>query len=53
MRERTTGTPSASPLKAMVYLGRAGFVLLLAMIRRMPEVPRREETRELAGAAAK
>jgi glycosyltransferase involved in cell wall biosynthesis len=39
MRERTTGTPSASPLKAMVYLGRAGFVLMLAMIRRMPEVP--------------
>ncbi|MFC1417182.1 glycosyltransferase family 2 protein [Streptacidiphilus cavernicola] len=37
MRERTTGTPSASPWKAMVYLGRAGFVLMLAMIRRMPE----------------
>jgi glycosyltransferase involved in cell wall biosynthesis len=39
MRERTTGTPSASPVKAAIYLGRAGFVLLLAMIRRMPEVP--------------
>ena len=39
MRERTTGTPSASPVKAMVYLGRAGFVLLLAMIRRMPNRP--------------
>jgi glycosyltransferase involved in cell wall biosynthesis len=37
MRERTTGTPSASPWKAMVYLSRAGFVLLLAMIRRMPD----------------
>jgi glycosyltransferase involved in cell wall biosynthesis len=37
MRERTTGTPSASPVKAMVYLGRAGVVLMLAMIRRMPE----------------
>jgi glycosyltransferase involved in cell wall biosynthesis len=37
MRERTTGTPSASPVKAMVYLGRAGFVLMLAMIRRMPD----------------
>ncbi|MER5862542.1 glycosyltransferase family 2 protein [Kitasatospora sp. NPDC002040] len=36
MRERTTGTPSASPIKAMVYLSRAGLVLLLAMIRRMP-----------------
>lgn len=42
MRERTTGTPSASPLKAMVYLVRAGFVLLLAMVRRMPEVPSAE-----------
>lgn len=36
MRERTTGTPSASPFKATVYLARAGLVLLLAMIRRMP-----------------
>jgi glycosyltransferase involved in cell wall biosynthesis len=37
MRERTTGRPSASPFKAMVYLSRAGLVLLLALIRRMPE----------------
>jgi glycosyltransferase involved in cell wall biosynthesis len=37
MRERTTGTPSASPVKAMVYLARAGFVLMLAMVRRVPE----------------
>ncbi|MER8183951.1 glycosyltransferase family 2 protein [Kitasatospora sp. NPDC094015] len=37
MRERTTGTPSASPFKATVYLARAGLVLLLAMIRRMPK----------------
>ncbi|MFG2818811.1 glycosyltransferase family 2 protein [Kitasatospora sp. NPDC048365] len=36
MRERTTGTPSASPIKATIYLTRAGLVLLLAMIRRMP-----------------
>ncbi|MFF4424015.1 MULTISPECIES: glycosyltransferase family 2 protein [Streptomyces] len=36
MRERTTGRPSASPFRAMVYLTRAGLVLLLAMIRRMP-----------------
>lgn len=36
MRERTTGTPSASPIKATVYLARAGLVLLLALIRRMP-----------------
>ncbi|WP_052390050.1 glycosyltransferase family 2 protein [Streptomyces sp. NRRL B-24484] len=36
MRERTTGRPSASPVKAMVYLSRAGLVLLLSMIRRMP-----------------
>lgn len=37
MRERTTGRPSASPFRAMVYLSRAGLVLLLAMIRRMPD----------------
>jgi glycosyltransferase involved in cell wall biosynthesis len=37
MRERTGGTPSASPVKAMVYLARAGFVLLLAMVRRVPD----------------
>jgi glycosyltransferase involved in cell wall biosynthesis len=37
MRERTTGTPSASPVKAMVYLARAGFVLMLAMTRKVPE----------------
>lgn len=36
MRERTTGTPSASPVKAAIYLARAGLVLLLAIIRRMP-----------------
>ncbi|WP_051943805.1 glycosyltransferase family 2 protein [Streptacidiphilus rugosus] len=54
MRERTTGTPSASPLKATVYLVRAGFVLLLAMIRRMPEVPDLEkQSAQLAGATAK
>jgi glycosyltransferase involved in cell wall biosynthesis len=53
MRDRTTGTPSASPLKAAVYLGRAGFVLLLAMIRRMPEVPASaEKSADLAGASA-
>jgi hypothetical protein len=54
MRERTTGTPSASPLKATVYLVRAGFVLLLAMIRRMPEVPDLDkQSAQLAGATAK
>jgi glycosyltransferase involved in cell wall biosynthesis len=37
MRARTTGRPSASPLKAVIYLTRAGLVLLLAMIRRMPQ----------------
>ncbi|MDH6111013.1 glycosyltransferase involved in cell wall biosynthesis [Kitasatospora sp. MAP12-15] len=37
MRARTTGRPSASPFRAMVYLTRAGLVLLLAMIRRMPK----------------
>jgi glycosyltransferase involved in cell wall biosynthesis len=53
MRERTTGTPSASPIKATIYLGRAGFVLLLAMIRRMPQIPAHEQpTARLASAAA-
>ncbi|GHH68343.1 glycosyltransferase family 2 protein [Kitasatospora indigofera] len=57
MRERTTGTPSASPVKAMVYLSRAGLVLLLAMIRRMPPhlkaiastAPERSDGRQLVG----
>ncbi|MEV6241668.1 glycosyltransferase family 2 protein [Lentzea sp. NPDC051838] len=34
MRERRAGTPSHSPWKSTVYLGRAGFALLLALIRR-------------------
>ncbi|MBC3843846.1 glycosyltransferase family 2 protein [Streptacidiphilus sp. 4-A2] len=45
MRERTTGTPSASPVKATIYLARSGLVLLLALIRRMPP-----HLKELAGA---
>ncbi|MGE7432335.1 glycosyltransferase family 2 protein [Kitasatospora sp. NPDC001175] len=43
MRARAAGRPSASPVKAMIYLVRAGLVLLLAVIRRMPA-----ELRELA-----
>ncbi|WP_433319653.1 glycosyltransferase family 2 protein [Micromonospora sp. CA-269861] len=34
MRKRMAGTPSHSPAKAMVYLGRAFAVLTLALIRR-------------------
>jgi glycosyltransferase involved in cell wall biosynthesis len=34
MRERRAGNPSHSPLKAAVYLFRAGFALLLALIRK-------------------
>jgi glycosyltransferase involved in cell wall biosynthesis len=34
MRHRTAGTPSASPVKAMVYLGRAMITLMLAINRR-------------------
>ncbi|MEV6607384.1 glycosyltransferase family 2 protein [Kutzneria sp. NPDC051319] len=34
MRERRAGTPSHSPWKASIYLFRAGFALLLALIRR-------------------
>ena len=34
MRLRQTGTPSQSPFKAMLYLGRAFLTLLLALVRR-------------------
>jgi glycosyltransferase involved in cell wall biosynthesis len=34
MRVRMAGTPSHSPAKAMIYLGRAFVILLLALIRR-------------------
>ncbi|WET79294.1 glycosyltransferase family 2 protein [Amycolatopsis sp. QT-25] len=38
MRERAAGTPSHSPVKSAVYLGRAGLALLLALVRRRPAV---------------
>ncbi|WP_410656172.1 glycosyltransferase family 2 protein [Amycolatopsis sp. lyj-112] len=38
MRERAGGTPSHSPVKSAVYLGRAGLALLLALVRRRPAV---------------
>ncbi len=34
MRVRMSGAPSHSPFKAMVYLGRAFFILLLSLVRR-------------------
>ena len=34
MRPRQGGTPSNSPMKSMIYLFRAGFALLLALVRR-------------------
>jgi glycosyltransferase involved in cell wall biosynthesis len=34
MRPRQAGTPSHSPIKSTVYLGRAFFILLLALVRR-------------------
>jgi len=34
MRQRQMGTPSQSPLKAMLYLGRAFLTLFLALVRR-------------------
>ncbi|MBS2962468.1 glycosyltransferase family 2 protein [Actinocrinis puniceicyclus] len=34
MRRRQSGTPSQSPLKAMLYLGRAFLTLFLALVRR-------------------
>jgi hypothetical protein len=36
MCERVGGTPSHSPIKSAIYLGRAGLALLLALIRRKP-----------------
>jgi glycosyltransferase involved in cell wall biosynthesis len=36
MRERASGQPSQSPVRAAVYLGRAGLALLLALVRRRP-----------------
>ncbi len=38
MRERVGGTPSHSPVKSAIYLGRAGLALLLALVRRRPAV---------------
>jgi hypothetical protein len=34
MRPRQAGTPSHSPIKSTIYLGRAFFILLLSMVRR-------------------
>ncbi|OIV36388.1 glycosyl transferase family 2 [Mangrovactinospora gilvigrisea] len=39
MRPRATGVPSTSPVKAAVYLARAGLVLALAVTRRLPAPP--------------
>jgi glycosyltransferase involved in cell wall biosynthesis len=36
MLERMSGRPSASPVRAAVYLSRAGLALLLALVRRRP-----------------
>jgi len=36
MRPRTAGTPSQSPFRATVYLGRAVLVLILAVVRSAP-----------------
>ncbi len=36
MLERMSGQPSASPIRAAVYLSRAGMALLLALVRRRP-----------------
>ncbi|PPK65953.1 glycosyltransferase family 2 protein [Actinokineospora auranticolor] len=38
MRERSGGTPSQTPIRAAVYLARAGLALLLALVRRRPSV---------------
>ncbi|TCO64486.1 glycosyltransferase family 2 protein [Actinocrispum wychmicini] len=36
MLERMSGRPSASPVRAAIYLSRAGLALLLALVRRRP-----------------
>ncbi len=51
MRERAGGTPSQSPVRAAVYLMRAGLVLTLAAIRSRPEVPTDELSLVGAGGA--
>jgi len=43
MRARTTGTPSQSPWKATMYLGRIGMILLLAFSRRSALGPARKK----------
>ncbi|MFF7181465.1 glycosyltransferase [Streptomyces sp. NPDC008121] len=42
MRPRATGTPSQSPWKATMYLGRIGMILLLALSRRSALGPARK-----------
>ncbi|GAB3429732.1 glycosyltransferase family 2 protein [Actinophytocola sediminis] len=42
MRPRRGGNPSHRPIKSMIYLFRAGFALLLALIRRW-EIPQQDE----------
>jgi glycosyltransferase involved in cell wall biosynthesis len=42
MRPRTTGTPSQSPWRATLYLGRIGMILLLAFSRRSSLNPARK-----------
>jgi glycosyltransferase involved in cell wall biosynthesis len=44
MRERSGGVPSHDPVKAAVYLGRAGIALLLALMRPRVVLARGEET---------
>ncbi|WP_416973288.1 glycosyltransferase family 2 protein [Streptomyces sp. 4F14] len=46
MRARTTGTPSQSPWKATMYLGRIGMILLLAFSRRSALGPARKRSQQ-------
>jgi glycosyltransferase involved in cell wall biosynthesis len=43
MRPRRGGNPSHRPIKSMIYLFRAGFALLLALIRRWDIAPATEQ----------
>lgn len=48
MRPRRGGTPSHKPIKSMIYLFRAGFALLLALIRRYDLPPEIEQPQSSA-----
>jgi hypothetical protein len=53
MRPRYAGTPSQSAWKSIAYLGRAFLVLMLAAVRRWPQLTPENEEHPAAAPAAK